>query len=1678
MNGSRFRFADANRWDASGGVTDIRWDSSGLSWTEGDRVGVLLVDANRPPAFRYGNGYAGGYWRSLYEHPRPDRTLGAVTATDADGHAVRHALEGRDARLFVIDSETGTIGVKAGVDYDYETEERSCRGGGNTHTPCYQVRVRATDSYGLSTSRLVQIELLDRDERGLAARNVRVWAPAGTNDELRVSWNAPGADERPESYRVFYNTRDASPDSWFREVVAGDITSVRLESLRADTLYRVRVTTRFADRSGADAPTVVKGTGSAGGPVARGAELLPDGRTVEVWFDEAIARTDLPDADDVFTVTVDGAAVGVASAIGAVEDEADRVRLELEVDRPIRSERTVRVRYEAQAAPSRALRNTRNQRARDFTLQARNYAALSASDAGVGPVPLSAEATANGLTIIVTFDEDINVNFFQRQRAALTVDGALVDLVNSDRVSGDSKSLSLGVQPDSPIEAGQTVTVSYTDPTPANDPLGPIKDLDGNDAASFTDFPVTNNSTVPAGSLAPPEPLTAAFEDLPTSHGGAAFTVELAFSEELAVTEAQVRAGLAVTGGTLGAVAQSESGENRRWDVTVTPDDEATAVTLTLAPKESCETEHAICAADGRGLAEAVEVRIEGRPPVTVTGVAVTSTPGDNGTWDAGETVEAQVRFSHQVTVVPPGKGPVLTVLLDGAAREAAYHGGRGTDTLTFRHTVTDADAGARRARVAANGLDLAGTVLAHSGGRKVEIGFDVAPYVTGVALVADASDDRAWTPGESVEARLTFSEAVTVEGGTPTLGASAGGEAMTLAYASGSGSAVLVFSRAVTDSDGSLSQVAVTADSLALGGATIVSAASGLAAELDHDGTEPTEPAQALQDGEADALTASFADLPDSHGGEPFTLRLRFGEELPIGYATLRDAALAAAGGQVSAVRRTTAGSNLEWTVTVTPEGGAGDVTVTLAARACTETGAVCTTDGRGLAADVTAVVPAAVSAATPFQVRLEDLPAEHDGSGEFAFRVVFNKKPKLVYTYTRFRDETLRVARGGTALAPKVRRLNPPYNDRWAVTVSPGGNADVTVSVGPFAGCSDTGAMCTSEDEVLANAVTATVLGPPGLSVADARVYEAAGATLDFVVTLARASSATVTVDYATADDTATANEDYEPRSGTLTFAAGETEKTVAVPVLQDGHDEGEETLTLTLSNPRGGNAWLSDATAVGTIENSDAMPRAWLARFGRTVAEQVIEAVDGRFGTQRHAGARVSFAGVALDGAPDEEREASERREAERHLERLSDWLTGEADDDDANAQYSRAITGRDLLTGSSFTLTAGTPEGGHAALWGRGAVSRFDGREGELSLEGEVTSAMLGADWTREVATLGLMLTHSRGEGSYRGEGEGEVESTLTGLYPYGRYALAERVSLWGVAGYGAGELLLTPSGAATLTTDMSLVMGAVGVRGVAVEAPADGGLALSVTSDAMAVRTRSDAVRGSAGGNLAAAEADVTRLRVGLEGSWRGIGADGGPTLVPTAQIGLRHDGGDAETGFGVDVGAGLAWASPGGGLSGEVHARGLLTHEAGGFGDRGIAGSLAWDPAPDSERGFSLTIAQSMGAQASGGMHALLGQRHLERLSAADGEDALENRRLDLRLGYGLGVFGDRFTATPQAGLGLSNGHRELSLGWRLGLARNGPVSMELGLTGTRSETTGDDGDAVNALMLRGAVRW
>ena len=496
-----------------------------------------------------------------------------------------------------------------------------------------------------------------------------------------------------------------------------------------------------------------------------------------------------------------------------------------------------------------------------------------------------------------------------------------------------------------------------------------------------------------------------------------------------------------------------------------------------------------------------------------------------------------------------------------------------------------------------------------------------------------------------------------------------------------------------------------------------------------------------------------------------------------------------------------------------------------------------------------------------------------------------------------------------------------------------------------------------------------------------------------------------------------------------------------------------------------------------AAGTITDKDQMLQAWLARFGRTAAGHVVDAVQARLGAPPEAGDRVMLAGHAVGG------EASAEAWAacdDWHAARRDLRGTGEAEDGEDNAaggsgtdgpeercrSRSRTLAGADLLTGSSFSFTSGDAERGFRTVWGSGAVTSFDGSAGGLSLDGEVTSVIAGVDRVRGKATLGLAAAHSRGDGAYGG---GEVEATLTGIHPYAGYAAGDRLSLWGIAGIGKGTLTLRPEGGSAVEAGIDMTMAAAGVRGVLAEAPADGGLELALKADGRALRASSDAARDEGGGVLAATDADVSRFRLGLEGTWRSVAANGGGTLTPTFELGLRHDGGDAETGFGVEAGAGLAWSDPSSRLSVEFKARTLLVHAESGYRERGVSGAVRISPDARG-RGLSLSLASGAGAE-GGGVDVVWSARNAAALATGAGDGT--GPRVAAEIGYGLPFGNGRHTGTPYAGLSATEAETDLRLGWRLRPVGDEP--FRLSLEASRRE----DGDgSAHGVGLRIGTRW
>ena len=150
-----------------------------------------------------------------------------------------------------------------------------------------------------------------------------------------------------------------------------------------------------------------------------------------------------------------------------------------------------------------------------------------------------------------------------------------------------------------------------------------------------------------------------------------------------------------------------------------------------------------------------------------------------------------------------------------------------------------------------------------------------------------------------------------------------------------------------------------------------------------------------------------------------------------------------------------------------------------------------------------------------------------------------------------------------------------------------------------------------------------------------------DAGSATI--TVTRTGGSAGEVSVAYATSDGSANANSDYTPTSGTLTFAAGELTKTIAVPLVDNPSAEPDETVLLTLSNPTGGATLGSPSTATLTIVDTDRSgPPAQLLNISTRLRVQAGDKVGiGGFIITGNGVKRVIVRGIGpsltADGAP---------------------------------------------------------------------------------------------------------------------------------------------------------------------------------------------------------------------------------------------------------------------------------------------------------------------------------------------------------------------------------------------------------------------------------------------------------
>ena len=128
---------------------------------------------------------------------------------------------------------------------------------------------------------------------------------------------------------------------------------------------------------------------------------------------------------------------------------------------------------------------------------------------------------------------------------------------------------------------------------------------------SFTDD-AGNEETLTGSITVAVVPLTASFEDMPDTHDGSAFTFEVHFSEEIAISYVNVRYDvLEVSGGTVKMARRLNRPSNMSWEIKVKPSSNAN-VSITLSPTTDCEADDAVCTKGGKALSNSLSATVTG----------------------------------------------------------------------------------------------------------------------------------------------------------------------------------------------------------------------------------------------------------------------------------------------------------------------------------------------------------------------------------------------------------------------------------------------------------------------------------------------------------------------------------------------------------------------------------------------------------------------------------------------------------------------------------------------------------------------------------------------------------------------------------------------------------------------------------------------------------------------------------------------------------------------------------------------------------------------------------------------------------------------------------------------------------------------------------------------------------
>ncbi len=402
-------------------------------------------------------------------------------------------------------------------------------------------------------------------------------------------------------------------------------------------------------------------------------------------------------------------------------------------------------------------------------------------------------------------------------------------------------------------------------------------------------------------------------------------------------------------------------------------------------------------------------------------------------------------------------------------------------------------------------------------------------------------------------------------------------------------------------------------------------------------------------------------------------------------------------------------------------------------------------------------------------------------------------------------------------------------------------------------------------------------------------------------------------------------------------------------------------------------------------------------------------------------------------------------------------------------------NRPVNLAQVMNGSSFATPFGFGRGcilcpGSPTFWGRGDYGRMSSDDGSLDWEGNLTRAQIGLDARPGAEVLtGLALSWAQGSFDYSAPllGEERVDGTYTprmlSLHPYVGFSPG-RLGVWLTAGLGRGDIEVDDEQGTVgqQSSDTSLRTASVGASG---DLLASGPTQLRVKAAATVAQVEIEGgeVEDGKGNRIAEQTVSANRLRLALKGSHAyDVGMDG--QMTPQLEVALRQDGGDGQTGAGVEVSGGLRYE--GGGFTLEAMARSLVSD-----GDDEVeyqewgAHLLLQRSAGIGGRGLSLRVMPTYGTQANS---LTLWERSVAEIADRGAMNAQGQLRTEV--GYGLAAPGGRGVYTVYSGMTQAPKRMQLRLGTRFEV----DSSMSVSLESTRWQRMASA--AEHGLLLRGRL--